>query len=347
MPVTTVEWKNGKLRLIDQTKLPLELVYLDCVNEKEVWQAIKRLSVRGAPALGVAGAYGVVLAVQGFQTSAVKELKQEVDRAANYLAQARPTAVNLSWATQRLQLVAAHYGGHNVAELKKKLLEEAHAICEEDKHMCQQMADHALTLLHEGDTVLTHCNAGALATSQYGTALSGVFRAAEKGIKIHVIADETRPLLQGARLTAWELQQAGIEVTLICDNMAAAVMKQGRVNCVMVGADRIAANGDTANKIGTYSVALAARAHHIPFYVLAPTSTLDLSIPNGLHIPIEERSPEEITEGFGRRTAPLGVKVYNPAFDVTPYELITAIVTENGIVRPPYEGHWPSLSRNK
>lgn len=336
MPVATIEWKNGKVRMIDQTRLPLETVYLECADAGEVWHAIKRLSVRGAPALGVAGGYGVCVGVQHSRAKNYAEFKKEVDHVADYLAAARPTAVNLSWATQRMKRVVAENAGLSVAGIKKKLLEEAHAIFEEDRKMCRQIGEHMLPLLKDGATVLTHCNAGGLATSDYGTALSGIFKASEKGMNIHVYADETRPLLQGARLTTWELMQAGIDVTLICDNMAAHVMKEKKIDCVIVGADRIAANGDTANKIGTYYLALAARVHRIPFYIAAPSSTLDLSIATGKEIPIEERAEEEITEGFGRRTAPKGVKVYNPAFDVTPHELITAIVTEKGILRPPY-----------
>ncbi len=316
--VTWIGGPEGHLRLLDQTRLPTEIVHRDCKTVEEVWEAIRSLRVRGAPAIGVAAAYGVVL---GARTG--KAVKGVCD----HLATARPTAVNLFWALERMRRVA---GENDLVSL----LREAQAIFEEDLAMCRAIGEIGAKLIRDGSGVLTHCNAGALATSDYGTALAGMFVAAEQGRRFHVIVDETRPLLQGARLTAWELQQHGIDATLICDNMAAHVMKQGRVQLVMVGADRITANGDTANKIGTYGVALLAKAHSIPFYVAAPSSTFDLSLPTGAPIPIEERDPSEVTHGFGRQTAPEGIKVYNPAFDVTPADLIQGIITEKGLIQP-------------
>jgi methylthioribose-1-phosphate isomerase len=282
-----------------------------------VWEAVKTLRVRGAPAIGVAAAYGVVIG------AAAGRAAGEV---CDYLATSRPTAVNLFWALDRMRRRA----GAGAAAL----LAEARAIQDEDAAMCAAIGRHGAELFRDGDGVLTHCNAGALATAGAGTALAAIYAAATAGKSLRVFADETRPLLQGARLTAWELMQAGIDVTLICDNTAAQVMREGRVQRVIVGADRIAANGDAANKIGTYTVALTAAAHGIPFYVAAPSSTFDLSIPDGAAIPIEQRAAEEVTEGFGRRTAPAGVKVYSPAFDVTPARLIAAIITEKGVIRP-------------
>ena len=287
---------------------------------------------------------GVVLAVQHHPGSTAA-LVGAVEAAAAHLATSRPTAVNLFWALDRMQRTAAAAATLAPEAFKSRLVREAMAIRDEDAAMCRAIGQHGAALLQEGSTVLTHCNAGSLATAEYGTALAPIYVAAEQGKRISVYADETRPLLQGARLTAWELMQAGIDVTLICDNMAAHVMKTRRIAAVLVGADRIAANGDTANKVGTYGVALLAHAHHIPFYVLAPSSTFDLTLPTGAAIPIEERAPEEVTEGFGRRTAPAGVKVFSPAFDVTPAELITAIVCEKGILRPPFATSLGAQSR--
>ncbi|MBU1908623.1 MAG: S-methyl-5-thioribose-1-phosphate isomerase, partial [Verrucomicrobia bacterium] len=280
-------------------------------------------------------------------TADTAALQKAVDRAAEYLAGARPTAVNLFNALDRMKRTAVRLGNRPPAPFKEALAREAQRIRDEDAEMCRAIGRHGLTLLRDDCTVLTHCNAGGLATSEYGTALAPVYLAREQGWTIRVFADETRPLLQGARLTAWELMQAGIDVTLICDNMAASVMATGKISAVLVGADRIAANGDTANKIGTYSLAVLAAAHEIPFYVLAPTITFDLAIPNGGHIPIEHRPAEEVTEGLGRRTAPHGVKVHSPAFDVTPAGLITAIVCERGIARPPYETSLAQLLQGK
>lgn len=342
----TVDWHPdhlpnlipGEVIMIDQTRLPNDLVWLHIRDLGEVWTAIKTLQVRGAPAIGVAAAMGVVVAVQS-QPGSTADLLRATREAADYLATSRPTAVNLFWALDRMRRIAAASAALSPADFKERLAAESVLIRDEDAAMCRAIGGHGATLLKDGDTVLTHCNAGSLATSEYGTALAPVYVAAEQGKRIRVFADETRPLLQGARLTAWELMQAGIDVTLICDNMAAHVMKTRGIDAVLVGADRIAANGDTANKVGTYGVALLARAHNIPFYVLAPSSTFDLSLASGDGIPIEERAAEEITMGmgFGNRTAPLGVKTFSPAFDVTPAGLITAIVCEKGILRPPFD----------
>jgi len=344
-PIRTIEWTvdkadrlvPGHVRMIDQTLLPGELVFLEIRDVRDMWKAVKTLKVRGAPAIGVAAAMGVVLAAQsaGAQTGA--ELVEEVNRAADYLATSRPTAVNLFWALDRMRTLAQRNAHLPVADLVLALAREAVRIFEEDVGMCRAIGRYGADLLRDGQAILTHCNAGGLATTRYGTALAPVYVAHEQGKRIHVYVDETRPLLQGARLTAWELMRAGIETTLICDNTAAFVMKQGLIDAVLVGADRIAANGDTANKIGTYGVALLAKAHDIPFYVLAPTSTFDLSLRSGDEIPIEERDPGEVTNGFGKPTAPAGVPVYSPAFDVTPGGLISAIICEKGVLRPPLE----------
>ena len=336
MAFSTIEWADGSIRLIDQTLLPNEFKQIYCDDLPSIWEAIKSLRVRGAPAIGIAGALGAVLGIWESTAKTYDTFTAELKAATDYLATSRPTAVNLFWALDRMTRTAAQNSHLQVSELKEVLLAEALEIIAEDKAMCRAIGQHGMALLNENDTILTHCNAGGLATSDYGTALAVMFSAHEAGKQIQVYADETRPLLQGARLTTWELMQAGIDVTLICDNMAAQVMKEGKIQCVVVGADRIAANGDTANKIGTYNVAILADAHDIPFYVAAPTSTLDFSLETGAEIPIEQRSAEEVTEGFGKVTAPEGVKVYSPAFDVTPASLVTAIITEKGIARPPY-----------
>lgn len=334
----TVGWvgdaAGGVVRLIDQTRLPTEFLECDLRDTSAVWEAIRSLRVRGAPAIGVAAAYGAVLGARANGTAGTETVQSALRSACAYLATSRPTAVNLFWALDRMQRAGAAAANLDGPALLKRLLDEAHAIRDEDAAMCRTIGRHGAALIKPGAGILTHCNAGGLATADYGTALAVCFTAQEDGKSIHVFADETRPLLQGARLTAWELQKRGIPVTVICDNMAATVMREGKVQLVIVGADRIAANGDTANKIGTYGVALLARAHGIPFHVAAPSSTFDRSIPDGSHIPIEQRDPSEITHGFGRATVPEGVAVYNPAFDVTPAELITSIVTEKGVIQP-------------
>ncbi len=337
--VRTLRWVGGTdgcLRLIDQTRLPMELVEIDCRDVEAVWEAIRTLRVRGAPAIGIAAAYGVCLGVQTAAGQDVAAFYARLQQVTDYLAGSRPTAVNLFWAIRRMiqRALDLQPAGASPGEIHAALLAEAQAIEEEDRRMCRDIGRHGAELLPDGAGVLTHCNAGGLATADYGTALAVIYAAVESGKKLHVFVDETRPLLQGARLTAWELRQRDIPCTLICDCMAPVVMKQGKVQAAVTGADRIARNGDVANKIGTYGVALAAGAHRIPFYVAAPSSTFDLSLESGEAIPIELRDPEEITHGFGRQTAPDGIDVYNPAFDVTPAGLITALICERGVIRP-------------
>lgn len=337
-PLQSVRWDNNELILLDQTKLPEETEFLILQDVQQVWDAIERLKVRGAPAIGITAAYGVYVAIRNFEAAAVDELLAEVKKQADYLATSRPTAVNLFWALDRMvhRAETAATQGESVTEIKRSLLDEAQDIQAEDEAVCRAIGEHALTLFSDGMGVLTHCNAGGLATAKYGTATAPMYLAHEKGWNIKVFADETRPVLQGARLTAYELQQAGIDVTLICDNMAAKVMSNGWVQAVIVGTDRVAANGDVANKIGTYGLAVLARAHNIPFYVAAPLSSIDVKTPTGKEIPIEEREADEIIHGLGRQVAPADIKVYNPAFDVTPHEYVTAIITEKGIIRAPY-----------
>lgn len=325
---------TGLLRMIDQTRLPVELVEIDCRSVAQVWEAIKMLRVRGAPAIGVSAAYGVVIGVQSTVDVVPEKFISTLNTTCFELASSRPTAVNLFWALDRMQKI-----GHGIANEPglirlDALLREARLIEAEDRAMCDAIGQVGAAYLPDSCGVLTHCNAGGLATAGNGTALSVFFAAHAQGKRLRVYADETRPLLQGARLTCWELMQRGVPVTLICDNMAGWVMHECKVQAVVVGADRIAANGDAANKIGTYSVAQLAAAHGIPFYVAAPSSTFDLSLPDGSGIPIEQRSCEEITHGFGRQTAPADVEVYNPAFDVTPHHLIRAIFTEKGAIDP-------------
>jgi methylthioribose-1-phosphate isomerase len=327
----TICWTGGAgghLVLLDQTRLPAETVYLDCRTVEDVWQAIKRLSVRGAPAIGVAAAYGVCVGANA---------GRDVCEVCDYLATSRPTAVNLFWALDRMRRVGTAHHNADSRALPTLLLAEARIIHEEDRQQCAAMAKHGADLLSDfpdGGGILTHCNTGALCAGGEGTALAVVFELARRGKHPHVWADETRPLLQGARLTMWECEQYGIDATLICDSVAAQVMREGRIDAVITGADRIAANGDTANKIGTFSVATLAKVFGIPFYIAAPATTFDLSIAAGEDIPIEQRAAEEVTEGFGKRTAPQNVHVYNPAFDVTPADLIAAIITDRGVVQP-------------
>lgn len=334
----TLHWQgdaNGVLRMIDQTLLPETFEEIDCPTLESVWDAIKVLKVRGAPAIGVAAAYGVVTGLQPVRQADAEEFHRHLHHVIEYLASSRPTAVNLFWALGRMETVAASMESAAPAEIHDRLLQEAKLIHEEDQQMCRSIGQHGATLLQDGMSVLTHCNAGALATAGDGTALSVFYAAVRAGKRIHVFADETRPLLQGSRLTAWELTQKQIPVTVICDNMAAQVMKEKRVHAVVTGADRIASNGDAANKIGTYAVAVLAKYHGIPFYIAAPSSTFDMNIADGSQIPIEQREAEEVRCGFGRPTAPATAGIYNPAFDVTPAELITALITERGIVHSP------------
>lgn len=338
-----IVYERGKVTLLDQRALPVAERYLDVRTPEEMAEAIFTLTVRGAPAIGVAAAYGLCLAADGAAEFGEAALRRAVAQAAETLKAARPTAVNLAYAADRMQNMLAHQAPADPETLRERLVREADAIRCQELDACRAIGENLLTLLEPGMGVLTHCNAGGLATVQYGTALAPFLLGAERGIPFHVYADETRPLLQGARLTAWELQQVGVDVTVICDGMAAQVMREGRVQAVVTGCDRVAANGDAANKIGTYSVAVNAKYHGIPMYVAAPTSTIDRSTADGSGIVIEQRNPEEIAAGFGTRTVPEGVAVYNPAFDVTPGDaLITAIVTERGILRPPY---WQSIAK--
>lgn len=338
MPVPTIEWEGGiegKIKIVEQTLLPGELKFIYCEDVKSVWEAIKGLKVRGAPAIGIAAAMGAVIAGRDIETNDSIEFLRLLDKELSYLGSSRPTAVNLFTSLKRMRMVAECNGGKPVSEIKKSLFDEAIKIFNEDKEACRKIGYNGSKFIKDGMGILTHCNAGGLATADFGTALAVIFSAHEQGKSVHVFVDETRPLLQGARLTTWELTHAKIDNTLICDNMAAYVMKKGKVDCVIVGADRIAANGDTANKIGTYGLSILAKAHGIPFYVAAPVSTFDFNINSGDEIPIEERDAKEITEGLGKRIAPYGVKVFNPAFDVTPSTNISAIITEKGIVEKP------------
>ena len=333
MVAKTIEWIDGKLRILDQSKLPREQVFADLDNYHDVVLAIKEMKVRGAPAIGVAAAYGIALGAGGIKTAKKDDFLAQLNQVMQAFAASRPTAVNLFQAINRMKKAAK---GDGVAEIRKSLINEAKRIHQEEIASTEKLSRLGAELIKDGFTVLTHCNAGPLATAGYGTAL-GVIRAAkEQGKKLSVFATETRPLLQGARLTTWELMQENIPVTLITDSMAGYFMKQGEIDCVIVGADRIAASGHTANKIGTYSLAVLANAHGIPFYVAAPTTTIDLSLTSGYQIPIEERSPEEVTHIQGVPIAPAGVRAANPAFDVTPPSYVTAIITEKGIIRPPY-----------
>ena len=334
--IKTLEWTADGVRFIDQTKLPTEEVYVTCRTYQEVAAAIQDMIVRGAPAIGVAAAMGVALGIQHSSAKDERSLREEFDQISTVIGETRPTAVNLFWGIRRIRDKLDSLAGHPLPEIKTALVREAQQMYLEDIAANQAMGRHGATLMPNSGGVLTHCNAGALATCGYGTAL-GVIRAAiEAGKKIHVFADETRPFLQGARLTAWELTKDGIHTTVIADNMAGAMMRQGKIKAAVVGADRIAANGDVANKIGTYTVAVLAKEHGIPFYVAAPWSTVDMNTPSGDQIPIEQRSPKEVTHHGGKQMAPDGVLVENPAFDVTPNQYVTAIVTERGIARAPY-----------
>jgi methylthioribose-1-phosphate isomerase len=337
-PPATLAWIgdiSGHLRLLDQTELPGRVAFRDCHTVEQLWDAIRRLQVRGAPAIGVAAAYGVVLGMRQVFEHTWEAALQQLRRITNHLASSRPTAVNLFWALERMEAVGTQAsGGFDLQRYRERLLAEARAIELDDKATCRAIGEHGASLIPDAAGVLTHCNAGSLATSGEGTALAVLYEASRQGKRFHVFVDETRPLLQGARLTAWELQQRALPCMLICDSMAGALMKAQRVQLVIVGADRIAANGDTANKIGTYSLAVLARHHDIPFYVAAPRSTFDSTLASGMEIPIEERAGEEITRGFGKATAPPGIRTHNPAFDVTPASLISAIITERGLIRP-------------
>ncbi len=335
--IEPIVWKDHAVELIDQTLLPRELVRKECDTLEDVAEAIEMLRVRGAPAIGVAAAFGVVLGAGEIRANSRPLFLEQLHKKIARLAATRPTAVNLFWALDRMKKVAEQGGTEKVEEIRASLLAEALRVQQENKEVCRAVGFNGAELLQDGMTVLTHCNAGSLATGGLGTALGIIYAAREQGKKISVYSDETRPLLQGARLTTWELAESGVDVTLFCDNLAASVLCSGKVDCVIVGADRIARNGDVANKIGTYGVAIAANEHGIPFYVAAPLSTIDMSLESGEQIPIEERKPEEITSIEGCRLAPENVKVYNPAFDVTPHRYVSAIISESGIARPPYQ----------
>ena len=336
IPYCSICWEDNKVRLLDQRLLPQKETYLVTANYRDIIEAIRTLAIRGAPAIGVAAAMGAALGALEIKTEDPKEFQIQFTYICREISAARPTAVNLFWALDRMQKVAQDQAAEPVAAIKARLVAEAQAMLKEDDAINRRLAQHGQVLIHDGDRVLTHCNTGALATGAYGTAL-GVMRAAwEAGKRFSVWVDETRPLLQGARLTTWELGKIGIPYTLIPDGAAATLMHQGKVFLVIVGADRIAANGDTANKIGTYSLAVLARHHGIPFYVAAPLSTFDFTIPDGAHIPVEERAPEEVTRLYGQEVAPSDAAALNLAFDVTPHELISGIITEAGIAQPPY-----------
>ena len=339
----TIEWKDDKVVMIDQTRLPREETYVECATYEDVADAIKRMVIRGAPAIGVAAGMGIALGALRVKTSDRDKFTGEVKRIAGVILGTRPTAVNLSWAVKRM-LSLLEEEGWSVGDMKSRLVREARDMLEEDINICRMIGKAGAPLIEDNSVVLTHCNAGALATGGYGTALGVIRAAVEEGKKIKVIATETRPFLQGARLTAWELDRDGIPVSLITDNMAGYVMSRGMVDAVVVGADRIAVNGDVANKIGTYTLSVLAKTHGIPFYVAAPLSTIDFDCPGGAAIPIEERNPDEVTHVAGVRIAP-EVNVYNPAFDVTPNENVTSIITENGAVVRPFAVSLPKLRR--
>jgi methylthioribose-1-phosphate isomerase len=335
--IQTLEWTDDGVRFIDQTKLPTEEIYVTCQTHEQVADVIRTMVVRGAPAIGVAAAMGIALGVKNSQAEGSAELNRDLDRICDTIGKTRPTAVNLFWAIARMKEKYQSLRTLPVPLIKQGLIEESQRMHAEDIAANQAMGRHGATLMPREGGVLTHCNAGALATAGYGTAL-GVIRAAiEQGKKIHVYADETRPFLQGSRLTAWELMKDGIPTTVISDNMAGAMMKQGKIAVIVVGADRIAANGDVANKIGTYTVAVLAKEHGIPFYVAAPVSTIDFDCPDGSRIPIEQRNAKEVTHIAGKQMVPDGVSIENPAFDVTPAKYVAAIITERGIARAPYE----------
>jgi methylthioribose-1-phosphate isomerase len=341
----TIEWKDDAVVMIDQRKLPSSEVYVTCKTANEVAKAIKTMVIRGAPAIGVAAAMGIAVGMTRSRATGTKQFTTEFQKTCDLMAGTRPTAVNLFWAIERMKraFAAAAQEGQSVDEIKRRLANEARAIHDEDVQSCRTMGAHGAELVPDSARILTHCNAGALATAGYGTALGVIRAAAEQGKKVAVLADETRPFLQGARLTAWELIKDGIDTTVITDNMAGAMMRLGQVDLIVVGADRIAANGDVANKIGTYSVAVLAKEHGIPFYVAAPLSTVDLNTPDGTRIPIEERNDREVTHVGPTRLTPDGAHIRNPAFDVTPAKFVTAIITERGVARAPFAESLPQL----
>lgn len=344
--IKPLEWKDDTLYVLNQLKLPEVEEYNPKSTVEDVFHAIRDMELRGAPLIGIAAAYGLYIGIRNITTENEEEFMEAVQKSADYLAESRPTAVNLFWALDRMVAKAKTLVGQSLEDKKKVLLDEAKTIHSEDESINQAIGEHLITLLKEGMSLLTHCNAGSLATSKYGTATAPMYIAKEKGWDFKVFANETRPYLQGARLTAYELAHGGIDVTLICDNMSGFLMSQGKVDAVITGADRVAANGDTANKIGTMSLAILAKHFNIPFYVAVPTPTIDMMMETGKEIPIEERGHKEVTSWFGKQIAPENINVYNPAFDVTPNDLITAIVTEKGIVYPPYPENLKKLFNN-
>lgn len=340
MKFETITWKNGKVVLIDQTKLPGKVVFVECSTVNQVWQAIKSLKVRGAPAIGAAAALGMALGISKKNETSFSVFEKNLNNLFNYLAASRPTAINLVWALERMKNIALQNKQKPVARIKKIMLQEAQNIIAEDKQSCLRMANNAQCLIKKNDKIMTYCNAGMLATVGLGTALGVIYRANQLAKNVKVFSCETRPLLQGARLTCWELSTNKVDVTVLCDNMAGYLMRQKKIDKIFVGADRIAINGDAANKIGSYSLAVLAKFHQVPFYVVAPRSTFDLSLDNGNQIPIEQRSADEIRQSWYKKPMVAnGVKVYNPAFDVVPAELITAIVTDFGLIKPPYKNN--------
>ncbi len=341
--VQSIEWRGDHIRILDQTYLPNREVYSDIEDVGRIWEAIKKLRIRGAPAIGIAAAYGFYLGIKDLPESTFESFWVEVERIAEYLETSRPTAVNLKWALDRLKNTIQAHKEKDIVEIKEIVLKTAKTIHDEDKRTNKKIGETGMELVKKNANILTHCNTGSLATGQYGTALSVIFHSHEAGKDIHVWVDETRPLLQGARLTSWELMNAEVPMKLITDSMAGSLMQQGKIDIVIVGADRVAANGDTANKIGTYPLAVLANEHDIPFYVAVPLSTIDMELQNGGKIPIEEREGEEIASFNGTKVAPKKVETYNPAFDVTPHKFITGFITEKGIIEPDFKENFKSL----
>lgn len=341
--IQSIEWREDHLRILDQTYLPKREVYSDIKDVGRIWEAIKKLRVRGAPAIGIAAAYGFYMGIKELPESTFDSFWVEVERVGEYLEGARPTAVNLQWALERIKNTIQANKDKSIPEIKEIVLETAKTIHDEDKRICKTIGEVGAELVKKGTKILTHCNTGSLATGQYGTALSVIFHAHEDGKEIQVWVDETRPLLQGSRLTAWELMNAEIPMKIITDSAAGSLMKQGKVDMIIVGTDRVAANGDTANKIGTYSLAVLAQQHDIPFYVAVPLSTIDMSLESGDDIPIEERDSDEITSFNGSQVAPKKAETYNPAFDITPHQYITGFITEKGLVKPPFDEAFKKL----
>lgn len=341
--VQSIEWRDDHVRILDQTYLPNREVYSDIRDVGRMWEAIKKLRIRGAPAIGIAASYGLYLGIKDLPENAWESFIVEVDRVAEYLESARPTAVNLKWALDRIKTTIQAHKDKEISKVKEIVLQTAKTIHDEDKRICKKIGENGVQLVKKNANILTHCNTGSLATGQYGTALSVIFHAHENGNNVHVWVDETRPLLQGSRLTSWELMNADIPMKLITDSTAGSLIRLGKVDMVVVGTDRVAANGDTANKIGTYPLAVIAHENDIPFYVAVPLSTIDMKVENGDDIPIEEREGEEIIHFNGSQVAPKKVQTYNPAFDITPHKYITAFITEEGIIEPPFDENFKKL----